>query len=182
MSELIALSAAAGWSGKTIGGVSLSMVAPEAIISIAPYSGAETAVSQALETATGLRLPKPGETLGDNAARVVWTGRGQAMFFGPHPGEFTDQAAMTDQSDAWTVLCLEGPAARDVLARLTPVDLRSSVFARGQTVRSELGHMMVSLSCTGKETFEIMVMRSMTKTAIHDLETAMANIAARAAL
>lgn len=182
MNDLTARSAAAGWRAKTIDGASLSEVAPEAITSIAPYNGAEVAVSQALEAATGLRLPRPGETLGDSAARVVWTGRGQAMFFGPHPGDFTDQAAMTDQSDAWTVLRLEGPAARDVLARLTPVDLRPSVFAKGQSVRSELGHMMVSISCTGKETFEIMVMRSMTKTAIHDLENAMSNIAARAAL
>ncbi len=182
MTELVAVSASPGWSGKSIAGARFGAFEPQAILSVAPFAGAGAEVSQALQQATGLPLPEVGECLGTDAAGVIWFGRGQAMFIGPDPGRFTQAAALTDQSDAWTVLRLEGRRARDVLARLVPLDLRPSAFAQGQSARSELGHMMLSLSCTGADVFLLMVMRSMTKTAIHEIEAAMENIAARDAL
>ena len=50
------------------------------------------------------------------AAACVWTGRGQAFLIGAEPPDgLAGIAALTDQSDAWVVLRLAGPALEDVL-------------------------------------------------------------------
>ena len=86
---------------------------------------------------------------------------------------------MTDQSDGWAVMRLEGAGARDVLARLCPLDLRAPVFKRGHTARSLLGHMNASITRVGVNAFEIMVFRSMANTAVHELNEAMKSVAAQ---
>ena len=80
------------------------------------------------------------------------------------------------------MLRLEGAGVEEVLARLTPLDLNPGMFKRGHAARSLLGHMNMVIARVGAEAFEIMVFRSMTKTAVHELEEAMKSIAARAAL
>jgi len=71
---------------------------------------------------------------------------------------------------------------RDVLARLTPLDLRVKQFKTGMSQRSSLMHMQAVISCHGKSRFRVMVFRSMTQTLLHDLTTAMESVAARAHL
>ena len=88
-------------------------------------------------------------------------------------------AAVTDQSDAWAVVALEGDAAEAVLARLVPVDLRVAVFAVGHVAKTMLAHLSVTITRTGQATFEIMVMRSMAKTLVHDLEVAARGLSLR---
>lgn len=91
-------------------------------------------------------------------------------------------AALTDQSDGWAVFSLQGQGVEDVLARLTPLDLNRGVFKRGHAARSLLGHMSAIFLRTGENAFQIMVFRSMARTAVHELEVAMKAVAARAAL
>jgi sarcosine oxidase subunit gamma len=67
----------------------------------------------------------------------------------------------------------------DVLARLVPVDLRANVFKMNHVAKTMLGHMSVTIVRTGAEAFEIMVMRSMAQTLVHDLDVAMRGLAAR---
>ncbi len=69
---------------------------------------------------------------------------------------------------------------RDVLARLTPLDLRPKSFKTGMTQRSMIMHMQASITCLGKFRFRMMVFRSMAQTLVHDLTTAMKSVAARA--
>ena len=90
-----------------------------------------------------------------------------------------EHAALTDQSDAWLVVRLEGAGARDVLARLTPVDLRDSAFKRGHTARTELAHMMASLTRVGPQAYQVLVFRGFSQTLAHDLKSAMEGVAAR---
>jgi sarcosine oxidase subunit gamma len=59
------------------------------------------------------------------------------------------------------------------------VDLRPQVFKRGHTLRTELKHMMASITRIGAQSFQIMVFRSMARTLVHDLKTAMEAVAAR---
>ena len=74
---------------------------------------------------------------------------------------------------------LAGADAADVLARLTPIDLRESQFKRGHTARTELAHMMASITRLGPQSYQIMVFRSLANTLVHDLKTAMKSVAAR---
>lgn len=180
MGDLVAKSPCAGLLPLTIGSVSVTEEDAGVMTSIAARKGRQKALSQALKAAHGMAVPSPGRTTGKAGARVIWFSRGQVLLIGPAPdGSLGEFAALTDQSDGWAVVRLEGRGARDVLARLVPLDLRPTAFKRGHTARTELAHMMASLTRVGENAFQIMVFRSMAKTLVHDLKTAMEGVAAR---
>ncbi|MDJ1015832.1 MAG: sarcosine oxidase subunit gamma family protein [Paracoccaceae bacterium] len=180
MVKLVAKSPAAGLVPVEAGGCRLTEIAPEAITWVSPFAGQSDTLSKALSDAVGVAMPGPNETQVSERARAIWVARDQALVMGP---AFSfEGAAIADQSDAWTVLSLEGEGAIEVLARLTPVDLRAAVFPVNQTARTLIGHMTTSLTRTGESSWEIMVFRSMALTAVHELTRAMRGVEARAAL
>jgi sarcosine oxidase subunit gamma len=177
---LIAKTPCAGLLPLTVGEMTLSEVDPGILTSMAPHRGQEKALSDALKAAHGMAFPAPNRATGKAGARAIWFGRGQAVLAGPAPdASLAGFAALTDQSDAWAVVLLEGPGAEDALARLVPVDLRPQVFKRGHTARTQLFHMMCSITRVGERSLQIMVFRSMARTLVHDLKSAMESIAAR---
>lgn len=182
MAELGVKTACAGLLPLRHGTVELREAKVAAITAIAPYRGRTAAVSELLKAAHGMAFPGPGRATGTAAARCVWSGRDQALLIGPVADDgLAVHAALTDQSDAWAVVELEGADAEDVLARLVPVDLRVAVFKRGHTARTLCGHMSVSVTRTAETRFQIMAFRSMARTLAHELEQAMAMVAARRA-
>lgn len=180
MAELVAKSPCAGLLPLEIGAVNVSEEDLGAVTSVMPYKGQEKALSAALQAAHGMAFPAPNRATGKAGARAVWFGRDQAMLMGPAPeAALAAHAALSDQSDAWAAVRLEGEAAEAVLARLVPVDLRASVFKRGHTVRSQVAHMAGSVTRVGERAFLILVFRSMAATLVHDLKTAMEAAAVR---
>ena len=173
MAKLIALTPCAGLLPLSIGGLEVVEVVPERLMSVAPFAGKNKDVSALLKTQVGSALSAVNRRSGS----VTWFGHGTWTVAGEVSLE--GLAAVTNQSDAWAVVALSGPQAEDVLARLVPVDLRASVFKRNHVAKTMLGHMSVTITRTGANTFEIIVMRSMAKTLVHDLETAMRGVAAR---
>lgn len=180
MVDLVAKSPCAGLLPVTHGAVRLSEVKAGHMTSLAPFKGQQEALSDALKAAHGMAFPAVNRATGKEGARAIWFSRRQALLVGPEPDPvLAKHAAITDQSDAWTVVRLEGARAEDVLARLVPVDLRGTVFKRGHTLRSQLMHMSASVTRMGEQAFQIMTFRSMAGTLVHDLETAMVGVAAR---
>lgn len=165
----------------TIGTVTAREDTPQAMTALAPFKGQDSAMAEALKKAHGLTLPGPNRATGKDDGRVIWFGQRMVLLMGPPPAEeLAALCAVTDQSDAWAVLRLEGPGAADVLARLTSLDLRDGVFKRGHTARTDLRHMMASITRIGVNTWIIMVFRGFAETLVHDLKTAMETVAARA--
>lgn len=180
MAELIARPPCQGLLPLEIGTTTLSETDAGVLTSIMPFKGQEAALSEALIAAHGMAMPAANRTTGRAGIRAIWFGRGQVLLIGPSPHEaLARYAALTDQSDAWAVVRLEGAGAVDVLARLLPIDLRATQFKRGHTARTELMHMMASITRVGDQAFQIMVFRSMATTLVHDLKTAMEGVAAR---
>lgn len=177
MPELIAKSALEGRS-LTLGGVTLAELDVGPITSLAVYPGAAKVVAKGLKT-LGLAMPAPNSFAEKKGARIVWTGREQAFLIGADC-PVQEGAAVTDQSDGWAVLGLTGAAAVDVLARLVPMDLRLAACPVGTALRTQVNHMNAILLRTGDYGFEIMVFRSMARTAWHEIETALHMVAARA--
>ncbi len=175
MVNLIAKTPCHGLLPITIGTVTLSEVATGPITSVSPFTGQEKSVSDALKANHGTAFPAPNRTTSKNTARLIWSGRGQALMLGVIPD--VKGAALTDQSDAWTHVEIAGTGVADVLARVTPVDTRA--MKRGHSARTLVQHVSVVLIRTGNDRFEIMAMRSMAKTLVHDLERAMTGLAAR---
>lgn len=180
MIELKARSACFGVLPKQVGGMRLQEVEIDHITSIAPFRGQEAAVNEALMVTHKVSFPKPNRSTGRIGERLIWSGRGQAFLVGPAlSADLDGLAAVTDQSDAWAVVRLEGARVAEVLARLVPVDLRAQSFRQGHTARTLLGHMSVSITRVGDGAFEIMAFRSMAKTLVHEITTAMESLAAR---
>ncbi|MDT8329047.1 MAG: sarcosine oxidase subunit gamma [Roseovarius sp.] len=123
--------------------------------------------------------PGVGRTSGKRSARALWFGQRVILLIGPAPdaglAEFT---APSDQTDGWAALHFGGAGAQDVLARMTPLDLRLIAFKRGHTARSDCAHMPASITRLGDAAFQIMVFRSMAATLVHELKTAMARVVA----
>lgn len=179
MPELIAKSALAGFAPVTRLGTTLAEGAPQTITSIAPYPGRMDGVNAAL-AALGLTFPAPNTQNAAGAVRLVWTGREQAFLTGAEPpAGLADHAALTDQGDGWAILTVTGPAAADALMRPVPLDLRLATFPVGRTVRAPLNHMQAILTRTAPDAFEMMVFRSMARTAWHELAEALEVLAAR---
>jgi sarcosine oxidase subunit gamma len=175
--ELIAKSALEGRS-LSIAGATLAEAAVGPISSVAVFPGGAKAVAKGLK-ALGLAFPAPNSFAEKKGVRIVWTGRDQAFLIGVEPPAL-EGAAVTDQSDGWAVLGLSGVAATDVLARLVPIDLRLAAFPVGMAARTQVNHMNAVILRTGDYAFEVMVFRSMARTAWHELETTMHMVSARA--
>ena len=169
MANLIALTPCADLLPVEIGGVTLTEVLVDKLISFAPFSGRQDDVAAAL----GQALPNCNRRIGP----VSWFGHGAWMVAGDVA--LNRAAAVTDQSDAWAIVQIEGAGAEDVLARLVPVDLRARTFAENHLAKTMLGHMSVTITRVGPQAFEIMVMRSMAATLVHELDVAMRGVAAR---
>lgn len=188
MPELIAKTPCAGLGLPLAHGAAvLDEWLPGPMTSVAPFAGQAAAVDAALAP-LGLAFPAPNgmadSGMADGGdARIVWTGRGQAFVIGvAAPDALAPLAALSDQSDGWAGLRLTGAAAGAVLARLVPLDLTPGAMAPGTAARSLLGHMPLILMRTGDHAFDLLTFRSMAHTAVHELTTAMEQVAARAAL
>ena len=180
MPELIAKSPLSGIGAVAHGGLRLAQHLPGQITSIAILPGQEKAVARGLKP-LGLGFPKPNTFTTTGSATLVWTARDQAFLIGIAPPEMTG-AALTDQTDGWAVLRLDGPSADEMLMRVYPLDLRVRAFPVGCGARAPLNHMPSILARSAPHVFDIMVFRSMARTAWHELEVCMKMLAARAAL
>ncbi len=180
MVELLANTPLKGIAPKTVGQITLSEVDLGHLTSVAPFKGARDVVSDRMKAAHGVTFPEPNRATATSDARAIWFGYDLALFIGPALDQsLQDHAAMTDQSDAWVCMTIKGDGVEDVLARLVPVNLQSGVFPPGHTVRTLVQHMNASITRIDEEEFLVLVFRSMAKTLLHDLETAMESIAAR---
>ena len=180
MAELTAKSPCDGLLPVTVGALKLSEEDLGHLTTIAVFNGKDQALEAALEAAHGMKLPAPGRSTGKAGSRAIWFGRAQALLVGPVADpNLAAHAALTDLSDGWAVVRLEGARAEEVMARLVPIDLRPQVFKRGHTARTELKHMMASITRVGPKALQIMVFRSFAATLVHDLKRAMEAVAAR---
>jgi heterotetrameric sarcosine oxidase gamma subunit len=177
--KLSDMGACAGLVPLSIGSVTVDELDVGRITSLSPFGDA-SGLSAASESAHGIGWPDVGHMSGRDGARLVWFGRNEVVLMGPAPDDaLAKHAAVVDVSDAWAVVSIEGETAVDVLARLVPVDLRLEAIARGATVRTQVGHMAVSITRLGGDSFMVLVFRSMASTLIHELKQAMVGFAAR---
>lgn len=177
MAKLITNTPCAGLLPVTIGSFAITEVDAGQVTLVAPFKGKQKATSDALKSALGITFPAPNRMVG-TSPRALWCGMGQALVMGAGCPDLP--AACVDHSDAWAIVQIDGAGCEDVLARLCPLDLRPSQFKRGHTARTLIGHMTASVTRMGAKSFEIMVMRSMAGTLVHDLTQAASAVSARA--
>ncbi len=179
MAELIAKGPLSGQAPVVTAAGTLSEMPLGPMTSLQPFAGKLAVLSKALKKAHGVGFPGPGQSLSANGVSVIWAGREQAFLLGATADpSLATLAAVTDQSDGWAVMLLQGPKGAAALARLCPLDLRPGSFPVGQVARSQLQHVPALIQRTAAG-FQIMVFRSMARTAWHELETALTMVSAR---
>jgi len=143
-----------------IGVTSLAEIRPAHVTAILPRKGADLA--EALQAAHGLKLPAPCRSSGNDRLRLIWAGAGKYLLVGELPAarSLSRQTALVDQTGAYAVMRLQGPLATDILARLTPIDLRPTMFRRGHVALTELAH-IPALILKRSNGADIMVPRSL---------------------
>lgn len=179
MVKLIAETPCEGLLPRDLGaGMQLVEVLHDPIQWIAPYKGQEETVAARVRSIITDGLPRPNQVTGAKPS-CLWVGPGQYLLRGAWLDGLDANAAVADQSDAWAVVAIEGDQIADVLARLVPIDLRLSVFPVGQTARTLVNHMPASVTRISETRIEVMVMRSMAQTLVHEISDAAAKVTAR---
>jgi heterotetrameric sarcosine oxidase gamma subunit len=144
-------------------GCTLHALPATPITAIAPYPGQTAALRAHLGA-----FPDPGQVLSIGAKRLVWAGRDMAFAFSADlPDGLGAFAAVTDQSDGWCGLGVQGDGALAMLARRLPVDLRA--LPSPGAARSVLEHAPVLVVRLNPHTFEIWGWRSMAQSVLHRL-------------
>lgn len=130
-------------------GVELSVRHPVAIVTVIARKGKAKALGEALKA-----LP---------SATVQWAGADQFYVLGMAFAEVREKlgklASCSDQSHGRVIIRIEGPKARQVLAKGTPVDLHASVFPVGHCAVTQMAHVGVHISHPDKDAFELSVFR-----------------------
>lgn len=132
----------------------------------------------AVSESVGVALPVQPNTVGTGAGlAALWLGPNEWLIVGS-PGRegglaarLRDalagrHAAVTDVSEARTIILVAGPKARDLLSKGTPLDLHPRVFAVGQCAQTALAKANVVLRPTdeahrsGGPLFEVYILNS----------------------
>ena len=133
-------------------GVVLSERPPQAILQLASWPGAVTAVRACVRDALTLDLPDTPNTVASTPdATALWLGPERWLIVAP--GDVRTQlvtalrkvvtpdiAALAELSDARTVIRLAGPRARDLLAKGCELDLHPRSFAAGRCAQTVVAH------------------------------------------
>jgi len=179
--ELIPTSPLADLLPAEIGDTNLAEIRPAHVTLILPRKAADLA--RAMQAAHGLKLPAPCRSSGNDRLRLIWAGLGKYLLVGEAPAApaLSRQAALVDQGGAYAIMRLQGGLATDILARLTPIDLRPAVFKRGHVALSELSH-IPALILKRTNGADIMVPRSLAMSACTRLLDSMRRVAAQSKL
>lgn len=131
---------------------------------------------------------QPSAGFGDNVT-LVWSGPDQFLALSSGAGDavaldaaraaLASVASVCEQSDGRFMVEIAGPNARDVLARLTVVDLEPSLFPPGAAAATAIDHTTVNLwrkpdAADGTPVYALLCLTSFAATIWHSLHEAAA--------
>lgn len=121
------------------------------MISVATPRGGGDALADALRAHAGLSPPEPGRWVGDDALALLWSAPGQfiaiadAVTTARLTGALGQHARLIDLTGARLVIRISGPSARDILARLVPLDLHPRVMRPGHVASTVAAYIGVQI-------------------------------------
>jgi sarcosine oxidase subunit gamma len=141
-----------------------------ALVSVMPAGRDRAALAGRLKAGLGLDLPAPNRTTQDETRLLAFAGLDKWMAVQPKTDgpalvaalrdALGDTARLADQSHGQVAIEIDGPAARDVLAKGVAVDLHPKVFAVGDAALVAINHVHVLLWRSGLDGYTLVVMRS----------------------
>lgn len=169
-------------------GIQLSAFQPPAIASMATPNGGADALAAALQSAYDIETPSVGRAAlsAKDSAMFLRLAQDQmfVLFMPPAGGKPTaplstalgDTAYLTDQSDSWAALRIEGPRSRAALERICPLDLAPGNFPPGTVARTVMEHLGVIMLCEAVDKYLLLSARSSADNFLHAVETSARNV------
>ncbi len=132
-------------------GVTFSIVHPVSLVTVIARKGKSKTVADALKTS--------------KSVRVMWAGpdqyyvQGQGALYAELKKKLGASASVIDQSHGRVVIRIAGSKARAILSKGTPVDLHTDHFPVGKSALTQMAHVGIHLTRTGKDEFTLSVFR-----------------------
>jgi heterotetrameric sarcosine oxidase gamma subunit len=125
-------------------------------------------VEERIASVTGPLPEKVARAQVNGAHTIFRIGPAQFWIVGPETDDVAarlqGQAIVTPLSSSRVRIAIDGAPARDVLARLMPVDLHPQVFTPGSVALTGIHHTPVTVHCTAENAFDIYAMRTFAMT------------------
>lgn len=168
---------------QRIGNTSLKEIANTAIYSIGLALQPDAALAS-VRTKLGVEWPVTGHSTINEAANYRLLGLQSDQVFALVIGaasanglpELDESAYITDQSDSWVGLVIDGPMSRTALERVCPIDLHPSVFSVGQVTRTTMEHLAAIVLCEAENRFLLLSPASSAQSFLHAIETSLHNV------
>ena len=146
------------------------------LVGMLTIRGDTTAASFAkpVKSVTGISIPGQ-RMIGEKDGRALgWMSPDEFLLVCPHEeaDELVEKLSAklkghhhlaVNVSDARAVFDIEGPHAREVLAKVCPVDLEPGVFEPGELRRTRLAQVPAAFWMTGPESFRLVCFRSVAR-------------------
>lgn len=132
---------------------------------------ADKKLAAVCKAVTGVTLPKQGKATVDGSSGLAWMSPDELLVLVPYDrvaGAIAKiDAALTGShylaenvSDARALIVVEGDYAREVIAKLAPVDLHPDHFIVGDFRRTHLGQVVAAFWMRDDDTFAVICFRS----------------------
>lgn len=174
-----------GGYAKNFNGTELAEATGLAIVSLACPRGGDAALAAAVKSAWGLDIPSPGMSVEASGVRIIWSSPDQLLAIFPHAtpdamphvkGLLGDTAYLTDQTDNWCALSIEGSLARAALERICPLDIHPDAFAVDASARTVMEHLGVFITRTGDDAYLLLSGSSSAGSFLHAVELSLNNV------
>jgi methylglutamate dehydrogenase subunit D len=141
------------------------------LASLAAAKGKREALAAAIREKYGVTLPSTPCRVEGNGIAFLWTGPDQWLATAARKDGrdlevelkpvVAGLAAVTDQTDARSILRISGPRAREVLAKGVPIDLHPRAFPPGSIAITHASHIgIIMWQLDAAPTYELAVFRS----------------------
>ena len=169
------------------GDVHLQELPSLAIVSMAIPQGDDDNCDAAINAAWHCASPDNGRhcVSKDGNTRIARTQPDQFFVMFDHSSDDARQTVKTatggafwttEQTDVWCALRISGPASREVLARICPLDLHPDVFGSDHMGRTIMEHLGAIILNTGENEFTLLSARSSAQSFLHAIETSIKNV------
>ncbi len=189
LEPLQALTALDNFSEET-NGVAVSEVTDLAIVSIAISPVNDKAFAAALKKGFKTARPDVGQFTHAKTAntKVLGLQRDQLFILFDYEGDRAVEevaakinsskqlAYLSDQSDSWVTLRVNGDNCLEALERICPIDLHPSAFPVGSVARTSMEHMAAIIIHESQGSYLLLSLRSFAESFLHAVTTSIKNI------
>jgi heterotetrameric sarcosine oxidase gamma subunit len=156
-------------------GVRLTDVRAFTLVQIMARRGQWNAAANAATACFGTEAPDRPKAVASRNAILLWSGPKQFLALAPQAGDigylqtlrqtFASLASISNQSDARAFVRITGNRARDMLAKLSSLDLADTTFPVGRAAATSIDHTSVNLwraadTPAGVAVFNILILAS----------------------